>query len=188
MADPERDFGMAYNEQGCYVHILHSTFFDVDPEVDHTVQGYIDRILDTLVDAVEEQLGTVEWRLAADPKLSCMADPEVDAEFVFDEQGQTDILGSPFFDIYFGFDETIDDYSTATSSTSGYLSGGQDPTCHLSYSGIAQIASNYSPLAPLKERDMEVSSPSLGFGRHSDEDIHRRFRHVYRRRHHFKIK
>ncbi|KAL0904810.1 hypothetical protein M5K25_026964 [Dendrobium thyrsiflorum] len=39
-----------------------------------------------------------------------MADPEVDAGFVFDEQGRTDILGSPFFDIYFRFDETIDDY------------------------------------------------------------------------------
>ncbi|KAL0904811.1 hypothetical protein M5K25_026965 [Dendrobium thyrsiflorum] len=39
-----------------------------------------------------------------------MADPEVDAGFVFDEQGRTNILGSPFFDIYFGFDETIDDY------------------------------------------------------------------------------
>ncbi|KAL0907247.1 hypothetical protein M5K25_025805 [Dendrobium thyrsiflorum] len=67
MADPERDFGMTYDEQG-YVHILHSTFFDVDMEVDYTVQGYVDRILDTLVDAVEEQLGTVEWRLATDPK------------------------------------------------------------------------------------------------------------------------
>ncbi|KAL0928741.1 hypothetical protein M5K25_000660 [Dendrobium thyrsiflorum] len=69
MADPERDFGMAYDEQG-YVHILYSTFFDVDPEVDHTAQGYIDRILDTLVDAVEEQLGTVEWHLAPDPNSS----------------------------------------------------------------------------------------------------------------------
>ncbi|KAL0905085.1 hypothetical protein M5K25_027261 [Dendrobium thyrsiflorum] len=67
MADPERDFGMAYDEQG-YVHILYSTFFDVDPEVDHTTQGYLDRILDTLVDAVEEQLDIVEWRLAPDPK------------------------------------------------------------------------------------------------------------------------
>ncbi|KAL0921026.1 hypothetical protein M5K25_008054 [Dendrobium thyrsiflorum] len=67
MADPERDFAMAYDEQG-YVHILHSTFFDVDPEVDHTAQGYLDRILDTLVDAVEEQLGVVGWRLAPDPK------------------------------------------------------------------------------------------------------------------------
>ncbi|KAL0922555.1 hypothetical protein M5K25_006546 [Dendrobium thyrsiflorum] len=58
---------LRHDEQG-YVHILHSTFFDVDPEVDHTAQGCLDRILDTLVDAVEEQLGTVEWRLVPDPK------------------------------------------------------------------------------------------------------------------------
>ncbi|KAL0905124.1 hypothetical protein M5K25_027303 [Dendrobium thyrsiflorum] len=67
MADPERDSGMAYEEQG-YVHILHSTFFDIDPEVDQTVEGYVAQILDTLVDAIEEQLGIVQWRLASDPQ------------------------------------------------------------------------------------------------------------------------
>ncbi|KAL0914289.1 hypothetical protein M5K25_014624 [Dendrobium thyrsiflorum] len=66
MADPERDFGMTYDEQG-YVHILHSTFFDVELEVDHTVEGYVARILDTLVDAIKEQLGKVQWHLASDP-------------------------------------------------------------------------------------------------------------------------
>ncbi|KAL0918187.1 hypothetical protein M5K25_010181 [Dendrobium thyrsiflorum] len=33
-----------------------------------------------------------------------------DAGFVFDEQGRTDVLGSPFFDVYFEFYETVDDY------------------------------------------------------------------------------
>ncbi|KAL0910032.1 hypothetical protein M5K25_020959 [Dendrobium thyrsiflorum] len=66
MADLERDFGMIYDEQG-YVQILHSTFFDVDPEIDHTIEGYVARILDTLVDAVEDQLGNVQWYLASDP-------------------------------------------------------------------------------------------------------------------------
>ncbi|KAL0919316.1 hypothetical protein M5K25_011403 [Dendrobium thyrsiflorum] len=47
----------------CGPLILQSPFFDVDPEVDHTVEGYVTRILDTIVLAVEEQLGTVEWRL-----------------------------------------------------------------------------------------------------------------------------
>ncbi|KAL0910552.1 hypothetical protein M5K25_021546 [Dendrobium thyrsiflorum] len=47
------------------VMILQSPFFDVDPEVDHTVEEYTARILDTVVLAVEDQLGTVEWRLAA---------------------------------------------------------------------------------------------------------------------------
>ncbi|KAL0918869.1 hypothetical protein M5K25_010914 [Dendrobium thyrsiflorum] len=61
MADSERDFGMVYDEQ-CYVQILHSTFFDVDPDTDHTIEGYVARILDTLVDAIEEQLGVVQWR------------------------------------------------------------------------------------------------------------------------------
>ncbi|KAL0905450.1 hypothetical protein M5K25_023871 [Dendrobium thyrsiflorum] len=67
MADPERDFGMVYNEQG-YIQILQSPFFDVDPEVDHTIEGYVARILDTIVLAVEEQLGTVQWRIALDPQ------------------------------------------------------------------------------------------------------------------------
>ncbi|PKU86550.1 hypothetical protein MA16_Dca019996 [Dendrobium catenatum] len=39
-----------------------------------------------------------------------MADPEVDHGFVFDEQGRTDILGSPFFDVFFGNDETVEGY------------------------------------------------------------------------------
>ncbi|KAL0925689.1 hypothetical protein M5K25_004054 [Dendrobium thyrsiflorum] len=67
MADPERDFGLVYDDQGV-IQILKSPFFDVNPEVDHTINGYIDRILEIVVLAVEDQLGTVEWRLAADPK------------------------------------------------------------------------------------------------------------------------
>ncbi|KAL0903555.1 hypothetical protein M5K25_027943 [Dendrobium thyrsiflorum] len=67
MADPERGFGMVYDEQG-YIQVLQSPFFDVDPEVDHIVEGYVARILDTIVLAVEEQLGTVERRFAADPR------------------------------------------------------------------------------------------------------------------------
>ncbi|KAL0909143.1 hypothetical protein M5K25_023675 [Dendrobium thyrsiflorum] len=66
MMNPERDFGMVYDEQE-YVQILHSTFFDIDPEVDHTIEGYVARILDMLVDAVEVQLGIAQWYLASDP-------------------------------------------------------------------------------------------------------------------------
>ncbi|KAL0922507.1 hypothetical protein M5K25_006497 [Dendrobium thyrsiflorum] len=68
MADPEHDFGIVYDDQGL-IQILQSPFFDVDPEVDHTVNDYIERILETVVMAVEDQLGTVEWRLSADPKM-----------------------------------------------------------------------------------------------------------------------
>ncbi|KAL0916437.1 hypothetical protein M5K25_013948 [Dendrobium thyrsiflorum] len=67
MADPERDFGIVYDDQG-FIQILQSSFFDVNPEIDHTVNDYIDRILETVVLAVEDQLEIVEWRLAADPK------------------------------------------------------------------------------------------------------------------------
>ncbi|PKU64537.1 hypothetical protein MA16_Dca022701 [Dendrobium catenatum] len=39
-----------------------------------------------------------------------MADPEVDHGFVFDDQGRTDILGSPFFDVFLGNDKTVEGY------------------------------------------------------------------------------
>ncbi|KAL0914351.1 hypothetical protein M5K25_014694 [Dendrobium thyrsiflorum] len=39
-----------------------------------------------------------------------MGDPDVDHGFVFDDQGRTDILGSPFFDMHFETDETANDY------------------------------------------------------------------------------
>ncbi|KAL0925980.1 hypothetical protein M5K25_004360 [Dendrobium thyrsiflorum] len=68
MADPKWDYGIVYDDQGL-IQILQTPFFDVDPKVDHTVEGYVVRILDTVVMAVEDQLGTVEWRLATGPQL-----------------------------------------------------------------------------------------------------------------------
>ncbi|KAL0919533.1 hypothetical protein M5K25_011632 [Dendrobium thyrsiflorum] len=41
---------------------------------------------------------------------SCMADPEVDHDFVFDDQGQTDILGSPFFDLNLDVDDSVEGF------------------------------------------------------------------------------
>ncbi|KAH0460740.1 hypothetical protein IEQ34_008315 [Dendrobium chrysotoxum] len=49
MADPDLDFGIVYDEQG-FIHILHSTFFDVNPRIDNTFDEYVERILDTLVE------------------------------------------------------------------------------------------------------------------------------------------
>ncbi|KAL0907333.1 hypothetical protein M5K25_021734 [Dendrobium thyrsiflorum] len=44
-------------------------------------------------------------------KPVCMADPKLDQGFLFDEQGRTDILRSPFFDVHFSYDdETANDY------------------------------------------------------------------------------
>ncbi|KAL0926217.1 hypothetical protein M5K25_002429 [Dendrobium thyrsiflorum] len=40
-----------------------------------------------------------------------MADPDVDHGFVFDEQGRTDVLRSPFFYVHFSQDDvTADNY------------------------------------------------------------------------------
>ncbi|KAL0904423.1 hypothetical protein M5K25_026529 [Dendrobium thyrsiflorum] len=42
MADPDLDSGIVYDEQG-FIHILHSTFFDVNLRLDHTVEEYVER-------------------------------------------------------------------------------------------------------------------------------------------------
>ncbi|KAL0922163.1 hypothetical protein M5K25_006128 [Dendrobium thyrsiflorum] len=39
-----------------------------------------------------------------------MGDPYLDAGFEHDEEGRTDILNSPFFDVSFGADPTADEY------------------------------------------------------------------------------
>ncbi|KAL0921544.1 hypothetical protein M5K25_008627 [Dendrobium thyrsiflorum] len=44
------------------------------------------------------------------PGKPCMGDPDVDHEFLYDEQGRVDILQSPFFDVTFGSDRTNDEY------------------------------------------------------------------------------
>ncbi|KAL0914342.1 hypothetical protein M5K25_014685 [Dendrobium thyrsiflorum] len=43
-------------------------------------------------------------------RQGCMGDPDFDHGFMFDDQGRTDILGSPSFDVYFRTEETVDDY------------------------------------------------------------------------------
>ncbi|KAL0909172.1 hypothetical protein M5K25_020017 [Dendrobium thyrsiflorum] len=67
MANPDLDSGIVYNEQG-FIHILHSTFFEINPRIDYTVEEYVERILDTFVEAIEEQLGNVQWHIASDPQ------------------------------------------------------------------------------------------------------------------------
>ncbi|KAL0928276.1 hypothetical protein M5K25_000148 [Dendrobium thyrsiflorum] len=44
------------------------------------------------------------------PGKPCMEDPDVDHEFLYDEQGRVDILQSPFFNVTFGSDRTVDEY------------------------------------------------------------------------------
>ncbi|KAL0913611.1 hypothetical protein M5K25_017084 [Dendrobium thyrsiflorum] len=55
MADPELDSGFVYNEQG-FIDILHSPFFDVNPEIDDMVEEYVERIIFTLSSAIKEQI------------------------------------------------------------------------------------------------------------------------------------
>ncbi|PKU87834.1 hypothetical protein MA16_Dca021180 [Dendrobium catenatum] len=67
MADPNLDFGFIYNEQG-NVNILPSTFFDVNPEIDNSAKEYLDRIIFTLSEAIEEQLANVKWQITFAPR------------------------------------------------------------------------------------------------------------------------
>ncbi|KAL0909013.1 hypothetical protein M5K25_023534 [Dendrobium thyrsiflorum] len=67
MADPERDSGFVYNEQG-FVDILRSPFFDLNLEVDDSVEEYVERIIFTLSNTIEEQLSTVQWQITAKPR------------------------------------------------------------------------------------------------------------------------
>ncbi|KAL0913675.1 hypothetical protein M5K25_017152 [Dendrobium thyrsiflorum] len=64
MVDPELDSGFVYKEQG-FIDILLSSFFDLNPEVDDSVEEYVERIIFTLSNAVEEQLSTVQWQITA---------------------------------------------------------------------------------------------------------------------------
>ncbi|KAL0920381.1 hypothetical protein M5K25_009512 [Dendrobium thyrsiflorum] len=113
-------------------------------------------------------------------RRTCMGDPDVDHGFVFDDQGRTDILASPFFDVHFGNDETADDYvdgilyqltlsleehiplgrwyivNNPSSSPNSTLSGDYYLACRVSSSGITKLVCNLLPLTLLQERDPYV--------------------------------
>ncbi|KAL0905565.1 hypothetical protein M5K25_023996 [Dendrobium thyrsiflorum] len=69
MGDPEIDHGFMYDDQG-QTDVLRSPFFDVNLNVDDTVDGYIDRILFTLVPSIEEHIPTGSWQLIGRPPSS----------------------------------------------------------------------------------------------------------------------
>ncbi|KAL0926504.1 hypothetical protein M5K25_002742 [Dendrobium thyrsiflorum] len=64
MADPDVDHGFLYDEQGL-LDILRSLFFDPNPEVDDTVDNYIDRIIFTLAPSIEENLPSGQWKITS---------------------------------------------------------------------------------------------------------------------------
>ncbi|KAL0924829.1 hypothetical protein M5K25_005687 [Dendrobium thyrsiflorum] len=67
MANPELDSNFVYNEQG-FVDILRSPFFDPNPEVDNSVEEYVERIIFTLSDAIEEKICNVQRKITAKPQ------------------------------------------------------------------------------------------------------------------------
>ncbi|KAL0903820.1 hypothetical protein M5K25_025873 [Dendrobium thyrsiflorum] len=69
MADPEVDHGFIYDHQGL-VDILQSSFFDLNLEVDNTVDDYVDRILFTLAPSIAKHLPFGRWRLIGHPPVS----------------------------------------------------------------------------------------------------------------------
>ncbi|PKU70702.1 hypothetical protein MA16_Dca016900 [Dendrobium catenatum] len=66
MADLELDYGFAYDEQG-NINILYSTFFNFNPEVDSSIKEYMDRIIFTLSEAIDEQLANIKWQIISGP-------------------------------------------------------------------------------------------------------------------------
>ncbi|KAL0910272.1 hypothetical protein M5K25_021236 [Dendrobium thyrsiflorum] len=69
MADPEHDHGFVYDIQG-RVDLLQSPFFDLNLEVDDTVDNYVHRILFTLVPSIEELLPSGQWQIIGYPPAS----------------------------------------------------------------------------------------------------------------------
>ncbi|KAL0920874.1 hypothetical protein M5K25_007889 [Dendrobium thyrsiflorum] len=67
MDDPNLDSGFTYDEQG-FVDILHSPFFDVNLNIDGMVEEYLERIIFTLSNSIEEQIGNVQWTIITKPK------------------------------------------------------------------------------------------------------------------------
>ncbi|KAI0491509.1 hypothetical protein KFK09_025769 [Dendrobium nobile] len=64
MDEPEWNFGFEYDNNG-RVNILRSQFFDVGFDFDDTVEEYLDRILPTLVDSIDEHFSIYTWIIKA---------------------------------------------------------------------------------------------------------------------------
>ncbi|PKU72036.1 hypothetical protein MA16_Dca007400 [Dendrobium catenatum] len=69
MADPEVDHKFIYNSQE-KVDIIQSPFFDPGFGSEGTVEEYMERILYSLTDVIEEQQTTGSWKIAGRPPVS----------------------------------------------------------------------------------------------------------------------
>ncbi|KAH0456858.1 hypothetical protein IEQ34_014765 [Dendrobium chrysotoxum] len=85
MADPKRDHGFVYNDQG-QVDITHSPFFDINPEVDQTIEEYVERIVFTLAATIDDQISSVQWQIvvltpsAKPDETGCTNEERLDAK------------------------------------------------------------------------------------------------------------
>ncbi|PKU62323.1 hypothetical protein MA16_Dca026506 [Dendrobium catenatum] len=68
MEKPEWNFGFEYDNQG-RVNILRSPFFDVGFDFDDTVEEYLDRILPTLVDSIDDHFSVYTWIIKGRPPV-----------------------------------------------------------------------------------------------------------------------
>ncbi|KAL0927229.1 hypothetical protein M5K25_001391 [Dendrobium thyrsiflorum] len=66
MADPEVDHGFVYDNQG-RTDILESPFFDLNLDMDDSVEDYVDRILFTLAPSIEEHISVGHWVIIGHP-------------------------------------------------------------------------------------------------------------------------
>ncbi|KAL0919085.1 hypothetical protein M5K25_011158 [Dendrobium thyrsiflorum] len=86
MVDPGIDHGFVYNAKG-QVNILQSPFFNFTPDVDQSVEEYVDRIIFQLAATIDKQFSSVQWDtclfmcacplgfLSGVPSVSCLVAP-----------------------------------------------------------------------------------------------------------------
>ncbi|KAL0908914.1 hypothetical protein M5K25_023428 [Dendrobium thyrsiflorum] len=74
MVDPGIDHGFVYNAKG-QVDILQSPFFDFTPDVDYSVEEYVDRIIFQLAATIDEQISSVQWTISSKVKKAPDGNP-----------------------------------------------------------------------------------------------------------------
>ncbi|KAL0914167.1 hypothetical protein M5K25_017677 [Dendrobium thyrsiflorum] len=73
MTDPKLDHGFVFDLQG-RVDVLRSPFFDINLEIDHFVEDYIDRIFYSLTSAIDDHQPLVQWQILHQPSTTTSPD------------------------------------------------------------------------------------------------------------------
>ncbi|PKU84431.1 hypothetical protein MA16_Dca002944 [Dendrobium catenatum] len=74
MADPELETGLVFDIYED-IHLTRSPFFDVGFGSDDTVEDYLNRILPTLVDVIDDQFQDYDWTINGHPPTSPPSPP-----------------------------------------------------------------------------------------------------------------